>query len=193
VEVKNLSEEKKKKEYYYGGAEKKAGEIKKAPEEEEGMIPYFSRDIQRDFNRMMERFQREFENLWEQPPRMRYERFMRRRPMMPLRGAMMPSVDLEDRGKDFRLTVELPGFSKENVEIEVGEDSVLVHAKQMAAAEEKEKNYVRRERSAQTYYRRIQLPEGVKSDDAKANLNNGVLEVILPKKEPKETKKLKIE
>ena len=189
-----MSEEKKKKNYYYGGAEKKAGEIKKAAEGEETMIPYFSRDIQRDFNRMMDRFQREFENLWEQPPRMRYERFMRHRhPMMPFKGGMMPSVDLEDRGKDFRLTVDLPGFTKENVEIEVGEDSVIIDAKQTQAEEEKQKNYVRRERSAQTYYRRIQLPEGVKSDDAKANLGNGILEIVLPKKEPKETKKLRIE
>ncbi len=187
-----MSEDKKKMNYYYGGKEKKAGEIKTA--EEEAMIPYFSKDIQRDFNRMMDRFQREFDNLWQQPPRMRYERFMRHRhPMMPFKGGMMPSVDIEDRGKDFRLTVDLPGFSKENVEIQVGEDSVMINAKQTQAEEETQKNYVRRERASQTYYRRIQLPEGVKSDDAKANLNNGILEIVLPKKEPKETKKLKIE
>jgi HSP20 family molecular chaperone IbpA len=45
---------------------------------------------------------------------------------------------------------------------------------------------------SQTFYRRIDLPEKIKSDDAKASLNNGILEVVLPKKEPKETKKLTI-
>jgi HSP20 family protein len=190
-----LSEEEKKKKnyYYYGGKEKKAQEIKKAPEEpSEEMIPYFSKDFQHDFNRMMDRFQREFENFWEIPPRMRYERLMRHRPMMPFK-TLMPSVDLEDRGKDFRLTVDLPGFNKENLDVEVIEDAVTIQAKKTQAAEEKQKNFVRRERAAQTYYRRIPLPEPVLSDEAKANLNNGVLEILLPKKEPKETKKLQID
>ncbi len=173
--------------YYYGGKEKKAGEIKKAPEEpEEELIPYFSKDLQRDFNRMMDRFQREFEGFWGQPPRAHYERFMR-----PFK-TMMPSVDVEDRGKDFRLTVDLPGFDKENVDVEVTEDAVVVQAKQAQATEEKQKNYVRHERAAQTYYRRIQLPETVISDESTANLNNGILEIVLPKKAPKETKKLKV-
>ena len=59
---------------------------------------------------------------------------------------MMPSVDIEDRGKDFRLTVDLPGFDKENVNIEVSEDSVMIHAKKIMSEEEKNKNYIRRER-----------------------------------------------
>ncbi len=185
-----MSEDKKKMYYYYGGKEKKAGEIKKAEEPAgEEMIPYFSKDFQRDFNRMMDRFQREFESFWEQPPRMHYERLMRHMPYK----AMMPTMDLEDRGKDFRLTVDLPGFSKENIDVDVTEDAVTVQAKQTQATEEKQKNYVRHERAAQTYYRRIQLPETVLSDDAKANLNNGILEIVLPKKAPKETKKLKID
>lgn len=120
---------------------------------------------------------------------------MRRRhgfPMMPFREALMPSVDLEDRGVDFRLTVDMPGFNKENVEIEVSDDDITIHARRTQAEEEKKKDYVRRERAAQTYYRRVQLPEKVRSDDAKASLNNGVLEIILSKKEPKETKKLTI-
>ncbi len=177
-----MSEEKKKMYYYYGGKEKKAGQVKK--ETEEGITPY-----QRDVDRMRERF----DDFWGMPPRWR--QWMRGRygfPMMPFKPMMMPSVDVEDRGKDFCVTVDLPGFSKEDVNIEVGEESVLIHAKKSKAEEEKQKNYVRRERMAQTFYRRLDLPEKIKSDDAKASLNNGVLEIILPKKEPKETKKLTI-
>lgn len=182
-----MSEDKKKMYYYYRGKEKKAGEVKKGAEE--SIVPY---SFQRDFDRMMERFQRDFEEFWEMPSRWRMG--MRRHgfPLMPFRGPMMPSVDLEDRGKDYRLTVDLPGFKKEEVEIEVTDDSVAVKAKKEMSEEEKKKNYVRRERSYQTFYRRIPLPESVRSDDAKASLNNGILEVILPKKEPKETKKLQI-
>jgi HSP20 family protein len=183
-----LSEEKKKMYYYYRGKEKKAGEVKKGAEE--GIVPY---SFQRDFDKMMERFRRDFDDFWQGPPRMRHWiQWKHGFPMMPFGETMLPSVDLEDRGKDFRLTVDLPGFSKENVEIEVADDSVMIHAKKTLAEEEKKRNYVRRERAAQTYYRRIELPEKVRSDDAKANLNNGILEVVLPKKEPKETKKLTV-
>jgi HSP20 family protein len=177
-----LSEEKKKMYYYYGGKEKKAGQLKK--ETEESIVPY-----QRDFDRMRERF----DDFWGMPPRWR--QWMHGRygfPMMPFKQIMMPSIDVEDRGKDFCVTVDLPGFSKEDVNIEVGEESVLIHAKKDQGEEEKEKNYVRRERMAQKFYRRLDLPEKIKSDDAKASLNSGVLEIILPKKEPKETKKLTI-
>src|SRR5208283_3085961 len=113
-------------------------------------------------------------------------------PMMPFKQMMMLSVDVEDQGKDFRVTVDLPGFSKEDVTIEVGEESLLIHAKKSMAEEKKEKNYVRQERMTQKFYRRLDLPEKVKADDAKASLKDGVLEIILPKKEPKETKKLAI-
>jgi len=183
-----LTEDKKKMYYYYAGKEKKAGEIKKKAETE--MAPY---PIQRDFDRMMERFQREFDDFWEMPPRLR--EWMRMPPgfgMMPFKGMTLPSVDLEDRGKDFHVTAELPGFNKEDVNIEVMDEAVVIQAQKMQTEEEKKKNYIRRERAAQTYFRRIDLPEKVNSDSAKASLNNGVLEITLPKKEPKEKKKLPI-
>ena len=187
-----MSEDKKKMYYYYSGKEKKAGAVKKKAEE--GLVPYSSSEIQRDFDRMMKSFQHEFEDFWETPSRWGHGmRWRHGFPMMPFKETMMPSVDLEDRGKDFRLTVDLPGFNKENVEIEVSDDSVVIHAKKTIEEEEKKRNYVRRERAAQTFYRRVPLPEEVRSDDAKANLNNGILEITLPKKEPKETKKLAIE
>ena len=112
-------------------------------------------------------------------------------PMMPFK-ITMPSVDVEDRGKDFSVSADLPGFNKEDVNIEINDDSVTIHAKKTAAEEEKNKNYIRRERAAQSFYRRIELPEKVKTDDAKASLNTGILEIILTKKEPKETKKLQV-
>ncbi len=186
-----MSEDKKKMYYYYGGKEKKAGEIKRGAEG--GITPYRFGNVQRDFDKMMEQFQQDFEDFWGRSRRWGHGmRWRHMQPMMPFAQATMPSVDLEDRGKDFRLTADLPGFKKEEVEIEVSEDSVAIQAKRTQAEEEKQKNYVRKERASQTFYRRVHLPEDVRSDDAKASLNNGILEIILPKKEPKETKKLTI-
>ncbi|MGE5187919.1 MAG: Hsp20/alpha crystallin family protein [Betaproteobacteria bacterium] len=182
--------EEKKKSHYYGGKEKRALEVKKGAEET--MMPYSFGEIHRDFDKMIDRFEREFEDFWDIPFRWRHG--MRRHgfPMMPFREPTMPSVDIEDQGKDYRLTVDLPGFSKEEVEVEVSEDSVAVHAQKSQAKEESDKKFVRRERSAQTYFRRIPLPEKVRSDDAKANLSNGTLEIVLPKIQPRASRKLTI-
>jgi len=84
------------------------------------------------------------------------------------------------------------GFDKEDVNIEITDEMVMIHAKKMQSEEEKNKNYIRRERETQFFYRRIQLPERVNSNDSKASLNNGILEIVLPKKEPKENKKLQV-
>jgi HSP20 family molecular chaperone IbpA len=186
-----LSEEKKKMYYYYGGKEKKASQVRE--EVEEGVMPYSFRDIQQDFDRMMKRFERDFEDVWGIPSRMRRGlRWRRGLSMMPFRETTMPSVDIEDQGKDFRLTMDLPGFSKEDVELEVSEDSFTIQAKKRQDKEEKDKNYIRKERRSQNFYRRVLLPEKVRSEDAKASLENGMLEITLPKKEPKDSKKLKI-
>ncbi|MCW4009358.1 MAG: Hsp20/alpha crystallin family protein [Candidatus Bathyarchaeota archaeon] len=186
-----MSENQKKKAQYYSGKEKKASEITKT---DEGIAPYAFFDVQLDFDRMMERFQREFEDFWELPPWRHGRRWRHRFPLMP-QEVMAPSLDLEDCGSTFHLTLDLPGFKKENVDIEVDEDAVIVHAETARSEEETKKNYVRRERTSQTFYRRIPLPEKVRSEEAKACLNNGVLEITLPKKQPKEAKakKLKID
>jgi HSP20 family protein len=69
---------------------------------------------------------------------------------------------------------------------------LVVKAEKTQSEEEKKKKYVRRERMAQTYFRKVTLPEEIRSDDAKANLTDGSLEITLPKKMPKESKKVKI-
>jgi len=185
-----LSEEKKKMNYYYGGKEKSAQEIKKSRSD---LGSYSPRSLERDFNRMIQSFQRDFEDFWDTSKRAGGELEARARTAIsPVMDTMMPSVDLEDKGKMFHLTVDLPGFRKEDVQVELTDDSVTVNAKRSTKEDEKGKNYVRQERSSQTFYRRINLPEEVLSDEANAKLDNGVLEVSLPKKAPKETKKLTV-
>ncbi len=183
-----MSEEKKK-QYYYGGKEKTADEIRKSDKQQEEIEPYY---VQRDFDRLMKHLQREFEDFWNSPTI--FGRGLRRYgpAVMPFRSMTMPSVDLEDRGKEFCLTVDLPGFDKEDVDIQIDDNSVTINAKKTQITEENKKNYVQRERMAQSFYRRIPLPEPIKSDDAKASLDKGTLEITLPKKEPKQTKKLTI-
>jgi HSP20 family protein len=104
----------------------------------------------------------------------------------------MPTMDLEDLGKEYHLTLEVPGLKKEDIEIQIGDDSVEIRGNKSSRHDEKTKGYVQRERSSESFYRTVALPEEIKTDDARACLNDGLLEITLPKKVPKTKKKLSV-
>lgn len=104
----------------------------------------------------------------------------------------VPAIDLEDQGKDFVIKAEMPGFKKENIEIDVQEDSVAITGEAGWKYDKKEHEYICKERACKTFYRTIDLPEEVKVDEVTANLAEGVLEITLPKKTPKQKRKVKV-
>lgn len=112
------------------------------------------------------------------------------------RGSTMvhktPLTDLMDNGKEFIVSVEMPGVSKEDVDITIHNDSVEIEAKQESDKEEKGEDYYYRERGSASYYRRIPLPEEVDTEKSEGKMVNGVLELVLPKLNPTEVKGKKI-
>jgi HSP20 family protein len=141
-------------------------------------------DPWRAFDEMFENFRSDFEDLLFPSP------WTRAYPMMA--ETRVPLVDLEDRGTDFMLKAEMPGFKKEDIEIDVQDDSVEITGNVGWKYDKKAKDYICKERACETFYRSVQLPEEIKTDEVKANLTDGVLEVVLPKKAPKKTRKITI-
>jgi HSP20 family protein len=88
------------------------------------------------------------------------------------------------------LKAEMPGFKKEDLEIEVQEDSVEITGRVGWKYDKKAKGYVCKERACESFNRIVQLPEEVNTDAVTADLADGVLEIVLPKKSPKKTRKL---
>jgi HSP20 family protein len=88
------------------------------------------------------------------------------------------------------LKAEMPGFKKEDIEIEVQEDSVEITGRVGWKYDKKAKGYVCKERACESFNRIVQLPEEVNTDAVTADLADGVLEIVLPKKSPKKTRKL---
>jgi HSP20 family molecular chaperone IbpA len=88
------------------------------------LVPRRSSDLMRDFDRVFERFRRDFEDLLWPSERV----FSRAFSMLPMAEVRAPHVDLEDRGKDFVLKAEMPGFRKEDISIQVTDDSVEIQA-----------------------------------------------------------------
>ncbi|MEM2869213.1 MAG: Hsp20/alpha crystallin family protein [Thermoplasmata archaeon] len=104
-----------------------------------------------------------------------------------LAGLRQPLMDIEDTGKEFRVTIEVPGFKKEDVKVEVSGSTVEVSAERKQETEERRRDYLRRERSSSSLYRCFELPAEILPDKAEARMEDGVLELVLPKKEPTET------
>lgn len=105
--------------------------------------------------------------------------------------------DLIDKGDKYQIQLEMPGIDKKNIDIKAAKNTIQVSAKQSEKIEEKDKNYIYNERSFKSVYRTIPLPEEVVQSKITAKLNNGILEIELPKKVPtvvsKEETKIEVE
>jgi len=108
----------------------------------------------------------------------------------------IPYVDVIDSGNEYVVKAELPGLKKENVEIEVGTNELSLNAKSTVEKEEKGKTYLHRERAFSTFRRYIGFAESIDTEKVSASMTEGILEIELPKLEPKpekETKKITIQ
>jgi len=175
-----------KKEIVEKSSEKKNDFAMRPRREDRYLSPY---KMMRDFDRVFEDFRREldemFWNPWKFPSTM-----SRMHEFMP--ELRTPSVDIVDSGNEYKISAELPGVSKDEVEINLTENGIEISSETKKETEEKkdEKNdvYLRRERSYSKFYRAFTFPEEVLPDKAEAKLENGVLEIKIPKKEVKEKK-----
>jgi HSP20 family protein len=100
---------------------------------------------------------------------------------LPAGGGGSASVDVVDAGDAFEVTVDLPGFEKEDIELRVDGNRLHLSAERETEREEGEDRYVRRERSRRSVSRSLTLPGEVAEAEVEAHYRNGVLTVTLPK------------
>jgi HSP20 family protein len=93
-------------------------------------------------------------------------------------------TDVSDTGKAYRIVAEIPGIPKEKLDIRIRGTSVEIRGENATESEGKDKEFVHRERSYAGYYRSLELPEAVVATEAKAKVENGLLELELPKQAP---------
>jgi HSP20 family protein len=103
----------------------------------------------------------------------------------------IPYVDVIDSGNEYVVKAELPGLKKENVKIEVGTNELSLTGKSDVEKEDKGKTYLHRERAFSTFRRYIGFAESVDIEKVSANMTEGILEIKLPKLEPKPEKERK--
>ncbi|HWQ19335.1 MAG TPA: Hsp20/alpha crystallin family protein [Methanotrichaceae archaeon] len=105
---------------------------------------------------------------------------------------MRPLADVRDADDAIIVTMDLPGVDKNDVEISVSENELRVVAEK-STEETPGNGQGRFERTYRRFERTIMLPELVKANEARARLENGVLEISLPKEVVTTRKQINIE
>jgi len=104
-----------------------------------------------------------------------------------------PAVDIYETADSIVLKAELPGLSRENIDIQVRDNTLTLKGERKFEREVKDENYLRIERSYGAFQRAFNLPSVIQQDKIKAVFKEGVLEVTMPKAEEAKPKQVKIE
>jgi HSP20 family protein len=91
-----------------------------------------------------------------------------------------PSIDISERDGKMIVHADLPGLSKDDVKVEMTEDSLTIQGERKREHEEQGKGFHRSERSYGSFYRCVPLPRGAQTESAQARFENGVLEISVP-------------
>ncbi len=106
-----------------------------------------------------------------------------------------PAINVHQSDKEVVVEAHVPGYKEEDIEVEISDGLLTISGKtEVKKEEEKGKQYLHREWSAESFSRTISLPENVTEEKAEASIKDGVLTITLPKIEPEKprVKKLKV-
>jgi HSP20 family protein len=108
------------------------------------------------------------------------------------RGVWNPLVDIKETDKEFVFLAELPGMNREDLEVELAGDLLIIRGKREEVKEERN-GYIRKERYFGTFHRSFRLDAPVIEKDLNAVYKDGVLTVRVPKAEPVKTQRVAIQ
>ena len=91
-------------------------------------------------------------------------------------------ADIKDCEDSIEMTIDLPGFDKDNVKAELKDGMLTVSAETSSESEEKEGTFVRKERFSGKCSRSFYVGEEIQEEDIKAKFDNGTLQISVPKK-----------
>jgi HSP20 family protein len=101
---------------------------------------------------------------------------------LPEKGVEIPSTNVIENDKEFKLELSAPGFDKKDFKVEVVDGMLNISAEKEDKKEEKKENYRKKEFSYSSIRRSFSLPENVMDEKIDAKYDNGILNVVLPKK-----------
>lgn len=107
----------------------------------------------------------------------------------------LPAIELLENDNNYELKAELPGMAKDDIEVEITNNNIIIRGEMKQEKEEKTENIYKSEFRYGKFLRTIPLLSEIKKEEAKASFKNGMLKIEVPKSEEQKIKhnKLKIE
>jgi HSP20 family protein len=99
-----------------------------------------------------------------------------------------PSVNIIEGKEDFAIEVAAPGLLKEDFSVNIDHNLLTIEAKKESKSESKEERYTRKEFAYNCFRRSFTLPESIVQEKIDAKYENGILHIVLPKKEEAKVK-----
>ncbi|MCF7804070.1 MAG: Hsp20/alpha crystallin family protein [Candidatus Marinimicrobia bacterium] len=96
-------------------------------------------------------------------------------------GNWRPAVDITEREKDYVVTAELPGIDEDDISISIKDNVLTLKGEKKFEKEDSDENRHYRERVYGSFQRMIRLDSDIDSDNVKADYENGVLTITMPK------------
>ncbi len=104
-----------------------------------------------------------------------------------------PAVDIYETSDNLVIKAEIPGADKDDISVEIKDNSLYLKGERKLEKDVKEENYHRMERSYGSFHRVFSLPTTVDQEKIKANFKNGVLEITIPKEEKAKPKQITVD
>lgn len=114
-------------------------------------------------------------------------------PWNPARFTQPMKTDITENDDNYELTIDLPGYEKNEISVEIKDGSLVISAEKKEEKEEKEKNYLHKERFYGKCSRSFYVGNNVNTDDIKASYDNGILKLTVPKAQEPEKKMIAVE
>ncbi|MCS6968351.1 MAG: Hsp20/alpha crystallin family protein [Cytophagales bacterium] len=109
------------------------------------------------------------------------EKFFNEAFQLPTLSNAIPAVNVKEDEAGFYMEVAAPGMEKSDFKVQLTDNVLTISAEKKKEKKEEDKNYTRREFNYTSFKRSFTLPENVDKDNIKAEYNNGILHVSIPK------------
>lgn len=103
-----------------------------------------------------------------------------------------PAVDIKEEAGKFVIHADIPGVKPEEIDISMENGVLTIKGEKKSEAKTEKEGYKRVERTYGSFYRRFSLPDTANADAISAASKNGVLEIVIPKREAVQPKKINV-
>ena len=136
------------------------------------------------FRNLENKIENMFQSLWNDSDELDFT--------FPVSLKNMPKMDVIDRDKEVFVKAELPGIDKDDLDISISNDRLIIKGKTSHEEKEEDGDYIKQEISKSEVYRSVQLPSEVDDSKAETSFDNGVLELTIPKTKSAHRRRIEI-